>query len=711
MQPASDPRAGGSGVSSDTTVRRHLGLDGLRGLAVAWVVAFHLWPDAVPGGWLGVGLFFTLSGYLVVGLIDTEVSATGGLRLGRFMARRVRRLMPAALLTIVSVLALTAVLDDQAMREVGFDALTAVLNVFNWRTALDTAGYAAIFEARPEPLAHFWSLAIEEQFYLLFPAAVALTRRTASVVWAMAAAGLVGVWLWWGSADAYVATPVRALEIAAGAGLALAAARSGSVQRLMNPDPSDDSRPALRIAGGVILAVTVVVTVVALARLGPQDSLVFRGGPQLMALCWVVLVVAAIRGGIASRIMSTGVLRWLGTRSYAVYLFHWPLLELTDWHPLTVVAATLVAAEVFYRLVEMPVRSGSGRRAMPLLAGAAVAVTLIAAATAVLSTPVRAIGERASGTDELPAWALENEEDPVADSAAETSSSTSDQHPQTPSTTAANADNSSTTSATPTSASPGAEVSTTTESVAGDSSPTTTTSTPATATAVPIITVLGDSSGLHLADGLRTWADANRLMAVVDHTRVGCSPLISEDRPWRARRIDPEADDPVKWWIHEEPCRDDLIEPGTDLVLVVDHVNPQYEHRRLDGSWASMLDGDFAADIEDSYRELLAKAQAVDAKVVFATAPYLLSYYEVGIDHDPRRAEAYNSLVRTLVAEFESDAEGAGVALVDTAVELDASGHHGRYGRTDGVHLDFERSELFAAEVLGPAILELLASG
>lgn len=684
MEPASDLRAGQPGAA--TTARRHLGLDGLRGLAVAWVVAFHLWPEVVPGGWLGVGLFFTLSGYLVVGLIDTEVSATGGLRLGRFMARRVRRLMPAALLTIVSVLGLTAVADDQAMREVGLDALTAVLNVFNWRVAADTAGYAAIFETRPEPLAHFWSLAIEEQFYLLFPAAVALTRRTAAVVWAMALAGLVGVGLWWGSTDAYVATPVRALEIAAGAGLALAAARSGSVRRLMDPDPNDGSGPASRAAGGVILAVAVVVTVVALARLGPQDGLVFRGGPQLMALCWVVLVVAAIRDGVASRIMSTGVLVWLGTRSYAVYLFHWPLLELTDWPPLAVVAATLFAAEVSYRLVEMPVRLGSGRAALPVLGVAAVAVALTAAATAVLSSPARAVGERASGADQLPTWTREAPETPTATSTTSTPESSSVEGSTT---TAGNAAVTSTEPAPP---------------------PETETTDAAGTAEVPIITVLGDSSGLHLADGLRKWADANRSMAVVDHTRVGCSPLISEDRPWRARRIDPDEDDPIRWWIHEEPCRDDLIEPGTDLVLVVDHVIAQYEHRRLDGTWASMLDGDFAADIEDSYRKLLANAWAVDAQVVFATAPRLLSYYEVGIDHDPRRAEAYNSLVRALVAEFESDPVGAGVALVDTAVELDASGHHGRYGRTDGVHLDFERSELFAAEILGPALLELLAS-
>ncbi len=685
MRPASDLRADGSDATSGAGARRHLGLDGLRGLAVAWVVLFHLWPDVVPGGWLGVGLFFTLSGYLVVGLIDAEVSATGRLRLGRFMARRVRRLMPPALLTIASVLVLTATLDDQALREVGFDALTAVLNVFNWRTALDTAGYAAIFEARPEPLAHFWSLAIEEQFYLLFPAAAALTRRTALVVWTMVTAGLVGVVLWWGSADAYVATPVRALEIAAGAGLALAAARFSSVQRLMNPDPSSHPRRMTAIAGGVIFAVAVGVTVVALARLGPQDSLVFRGGPQLMALCWVVWVVAAVRDGIPARIMSAGVLRWLGTRSYAIYLFHWPLIELTDWHPVMVIAATLTAAEASYRLVEMPVRLGSGRRALTLLGAAALTVALIATATAALSTPARAIGERATDADELPAWTLEAPETSTTNSTTSTLSSSL------------------------------VAGSTTTEAFTDDLASSTTEPAPqpetvvTVATAVPIITVLGDSSGLHIADGLRTWADANRAMAVVDHTRVGCSPLISADRPWRARRIDPEADDPIKWWIHDEPCRDDFIEPGTDLVLVVDHVNPQYEHQRVDGSWASMLDQDFAADIERSYRKLLTNAHSVNAKVVFATAPYLLSYYEVGIDHDPRRAEAYNSLVRALVAEFESDTEGAGVALVDTAVELDASGHHGRYGRTDGVHLDFERSEIFAAEILGPALLELLA--
>lgn len=712
MRPASDPRADGSDVSSGAGARRHLGLDGLRGLAVAWVVLFHLWPDAVPGGWLGVGLFFTLSGYLVVGLIDTEVSETGSLRLGRFMARRVRRLMPAALLTIASVLLLTAVLDDQALREVGFDALTAVLNVFNWRTALDIAGYAAIFESRPEPLAHFWSLAIEEQFYLLFPAAAALTRRTALVVWAMVIAGLVGVVLWWGSADAYVATPVRALEIAAGASLALAAARFGFVKRLMNPDPSDESQRGTKFAGGVIFTVAVGVTVVALAELGPQDSLVFTGGPQLMALCWVVWVVAAIRHGIPSRIMSTAILRWLGTRSYAIYLFHWPLIELTDWHPVAVIAATLTAAEASFRVVEMPVRRSTGRNAVPLLGGAALAVALTAVAMATLSTPIRAIGERASGADELPAWALGIPDNSDADPSSETAPATPAPRPTPSSTEAPDATQASDTSDFP--ETPGvADAPTSPIDSATTTSPATeasTTTTSPTANVVPIVTVIGDSTGLHIADGLRRWADANRTMAVVDRTTLGCYPL-KEDEPGSVWRIVQDGKNLFGWSPGGESCRVVRIEPRSELVLVVHHGSALFERQRADGSWASILDEDFSMGVRDYYRTLVTNTQALGAQVAFTSAPRMLSFVKDAPEPYPGRAEAYNSLLHALVAEFETPNGRTDVWLIDTATELEASGRDGRYARSDSLHLDFDSSELFASEILGPALLELLDAG
>ena len=760
----------GSAAKSDAG-RRLPGLDGLRGLAVVWVLAFHLWPDVVQGGWLGVGLFFTLSGYLITGLLQAELAATGRLRLGRFMTRRVRRLLPAALVTISGALALTALVDDQPLRTIGVDALTAVLNVFNWHASLDEVGYAGIFEATPQPLAHFWSLAIEEQFYLVFPAAVALTRRPGRVVCAMAVIGLGGVALWWGSTDAYVATPVRALEIAAGAGLAVAQARFEVVRRWF--EPLAGSRPVARAAWGALVAAAVAVTVVAVGWLGPSDSIVFRGGPQLMALCWVVLVVAAVRDGLPARLMAQPVLRWLGLRSYAIYLFHWPVIELTDWSPPLVIAVTLCAAEVSFRVVEMPVRRGTGRRAIPVLAAAAAAVVAVAGVAAAASTPARGLAERAEGADELPAWLTEQEEPPdpapppsstsaVTDSlpnsgpdaaagaeAAPTSSpaaptsgpgqesassdavgatapSTPQPEPSDASSTPADASSDPSEPKQPESSDPSAP---TTQDTAGDtgettaaepaapddSAPVTTTSPTASGFTVPIVTVIGDSAALHIADGLRQWADATRAMAVVDHSRVGCSPLGVPDSAWRASRGAVDDEPQHLGFLGGIPCRDDFIEPGSNVVLVVDHGAVLFDHQDADGTWASVLDPDLRSDVADSYRRLVAKARSQGAQVVFTTAPRLLVFGDDPQANqpqtDPERARAYNALVDELLSELNATDSTQAVELVATAAHIEASGYDGRYGRSDGMHVDYERAELFAAEVLGPALLALLEPG
>ena len=736
--------------------RRLPGLDGLRGLAVAWVLAFHLWPDVVRGGWLGVGLFFALSGYLIAGLLDAEVTTTGRLRLGRFMARRVRRLLPAALVTISGALALTAIVDDQPLRTIGIDALTAALNVFNWHASLDEAGYAGIFEAAPEPLAHFWSLAIEEQFYLVFPAAVALTRRPGRVVCAMAAIGLVGVWLWWGSTDAYVATPVRALEIAAGAGLAVAQARFGAVRRLFQP-PADLPRPS-RLAWAVLLAVAAALTVMSVARLGPEDALVFRGGPQLMALCWVVLVIAAVRDGWPARLMSWAPLRWLGLRSYAIYLFHWPVIELTDWHRAVVIAVTLGAAEASFRLLEMPVRRGTGRRAIPLLAAAAVVVVAVSAVAAAASSPTRGIAERAEGADELPAWLTEQDPpatatpatggapsslpeptapdpaptttpvapsttaEPPAEPPAEPDEAASLEPPSPASEPSAPSEPFPVTSAPsetpPPPSDPSSESTQDAPEGTGDTAapPTTVPATappqPDTGIAVPIVTVLGDSAALHLAVGLRDWADTNQTMAVIDRSGIGCSPVSRPGSQWTRARGHAEADPTRIGWNSDGPCRDDDIEPGSTLVLVFDHAAVLFDHERPGGSWASILDDDLASDVEDAYRDLVAKAHAGGARVAFTTAPQPLPLPGESSPRlpqaEPERARAYNALVRNLIEELNAIEGSPTVALIDTAIELDASGYDGRYGRADGTHVDFERSAVYAAEVLGPAVLDVL---
>ncbi len=742
-----------------------------------WVLAFHLWPDAVRGGWLGVGLFFTLSGYLIAGLIDAEVTATGRLRLGRFMARRVRRLLPAALVTIAATLVLTAVLDDQPLRIIGIDALTATLNVFNWHASLDEVGYAGIFAGTPEPLAHFWSLAIEEQFYLVFPAAVALIRRPGRVVAAMAVLGLGGVWLWWGSTDAYVATPVRALEIAAGAGLALAQARFGAVRRWFDrPDRTDG---LARVGWGVVLAAAAAVTVVAVARLEPDHPAVFRGAPQLMALCWVVLVVAAVRSGVPARVMSWSVLRWLGLRSYAIYLFHWPVIELTDWHPLAVIAVTLAAAEISFHWLEMPVRRGTGRWAIAALAAAAVTVAAVAGAAAAASSPARGIAERAEGADELPAWVTapdaaasepaaqpstaattpdpggagspSGSEAPSAPAEPATSRpegpqpsepdersgtedpSAPDEPPETdePSEPPEVAvpdevpERDAETSEQPAAADPplpeeqdsldGGDVGAPDPVTPTTAAPVTAPPQPDPALPVPIVTVIGDSAAVHIAHGLRYWADETRTMAVVDHSRIGCSPVAVEDSEWIAFRGNPD-DDPAPIGLQPDiVCRDDYIEPGSTVVLVVDHGAVLFDHLNADGSWSSILEPRFASSVADSYRRLVAWSQQRDIRVVFTTSPALLVF---GGDKDanqpqtdPARARAYNTLIAGLAAELSAAGGTPAVGLIDAAPQIDSSGYDGRYGRSDGMHVDYERAELFAAEVLGPALLALLQAG
>lgn len=655
---------------------------------MAWVVAFHLWPETVRGGWLGVGLFFTLSGYLILGLIDAEVSATGRLHLGRFMARRVRRLMPAALITILAAIALTALLTDQPLYTVGIDALTAVLNVFNWHAATDSGGYAAIFEAAASPLEHFWSLAIEEQFYLVVPAAVALTRRPGAVVMTMAVIGLGGVALWWGSIDAYVATPVRALEIAAGAGLALLTVRSATVRRFVRWAP--DAARGRRIGSLAVVVLALAVTELAVARLDADHYAVFRGAPQLMSLCWVVLVAASLPRGPLEPLLSMAPMRWLGTRSYAIYLFHWPLAELANWNAWAVIAVTLGLAEVSYRLVEMPVRRRSGRRSALVLAAAALAVAATAVAVAAASSPARSVAERAPGVTELPAWMTDAPPPVDADASLTTLPPSSPSPSPAPAGGASSpAGGASSPDARPAASAPSGEG----------------------LAEVPIVTVIGDSTGVHMADGLRRWADTTRVMAVVDRALNACSPVMTADRQWRVVRTGDDLD-PRHLVERDEPCRYSYIEPRSSLVLVVDHAMVMVDHQRPDGSWASILDGDLAADLSDAYRDLAATARASGARVVFTTAPRWLPRRDDPNPVPPPpteavRAEAYNKLVRALVEELEAADGEPGPGLIDMAAVLDHSGYEGRYGRSDGSHIDFDRSEIFAAEVLGPALLAL----
>ena len=203
-------------------------------------------------------------------------------------------------------------------------------------------------------------------------------------------------------------------------------------------------------------------------------------------------------------------------------------------------------------------------------------------------------------------------------------------------------------------------------------------------------------------------------MAVVDNSRIGCSPAGTPDTGWRYLRGNVTSEAHPMGFIEDGPCRDDLIQDGSNVVLVVDHGAVLFDHKQADGAWTSITDPELASDVADSYRQLVDKARAVGARVVFTTAPRLLPTPGEEAANQPQtgpeRAAAYNTLIRSLIDEFNA-VDGEAVELVDTADVLDQYGYEGAYGRSDGMHVDYDRAEAFATDVLGPSLLALLGLG
>jgi peptidoglycan/LPS O-acetylase OafA/YrhL len=372
-------------------------LDGVRGLAVAAVVVFHAGaPTWLPGGFLGVSLFFTLSGYLITSLILTEVDSTGRLALGAFWARRIRRLVPAMLLTLGGVLLLRifVALPDRTSGEV----IGGLTYSSNWFAVAHQASYAELFRA-PSALAHLWSLAIEEQIYIAVPLFVWLVchrrpdalRRSLAVLSIAAIAGsLVGAWV---SADrtlVYFGTHTRAGELAAGVLLALVVPFGTAPRR----------RPA---TGWGIVGLIVHLALWRFAAIG--DGWLYAGGLTACALASVAIIDAAMRPGMIARLFNNSGLRWLGRISYGLYLAHWPVTVALhpsrfDWNPTVLfvlrAALSLLIAAVSARWFESPIRRRSDERPARLVGGCASALFVMAAAGVVVIDVPNGISATAS---------------------------------------------------------------------------------------------------------------------------------------------------------------------------------------------------------------------------------------------------------------------------------------------------------------------------
>lgn len=364
---------------------RHPGLDGLRGLAVVAVVLYHVDPNLLPGGFVGVDLFFVLSGYLITSLLLVEHERSGRIAIGEFWQRRVRRLWPLAWLALaaIAVGSLSGVWGADRQRSLPWEVLSAVTNVSNWYQ-IDHGGYVQLFVA-PSPLRHFWSLAIEEQFYLVWPLALAgllALRRRWSVPAALSVLAVVSTVLGFRYRDlpdrVYLGTDVRMVALVAGAALAWAWRR----HPLRGPRGVAVRRGVL-VAGGF----GAVVLVIAAGTIHADDVRLPTGGFAIIALAATATIAAALSSPSWRLLLGWRPLLGAGRISYAWYLVHWPLLvAIGPDRPLwlrALVALPLSAGVAWFShvLVERPVIE---RRVRPALVGALAVVLLGASSVSLL---------------------------------------------------------------------------------------------------------------------------------------------------------------------------------------------------------------------------------------------------------------------------------------------------------------------------------------
>ncbi|GAA3397065.1 acyltransferase family protein [Cryptosporangium minutisporangium] len=605
-------------------------LDGLRAVAVVVVLLYHGGISWLPGGWLGVDAFFVLSGYLITTLLLAEHERTGRIRLGAFWARRVRRLLPALLTVVATVLGGARwLVPPEELEALGPDALAALGYVANWRMLNRGDGYA-VLTAAPSPLQHTWSLALEEQFYLLWPLLVVATlalrsARTLLIGTLAAAAASAGAMalLYVPDAEparAYYGSDTRAFGLLVGCALALVLSarryRPGhAVQRRWSP-----------------------VTLAAVGTLGAALLLLDDAGPTLYrgGLVVVVLAVAAVIShaerhpdGLTARALSVSPLPRIGRASYELYLWHWPVFLALDHQrtgldgPMLLVArcaVTIVLAELTFHLISQPVRGGRWPRRgrlRPALTTLS-AVSCVAAAAVLLTTP--------------PTPRPATPEGPVAAMPSTVRSALLTRPGRGPG---------------------------------------------------PLrITVFGDSVAHSLAVGLPPLTGAR----LTNRALIGCG--IARSGPVRnAARIQEPYERCPQWDTH---WADGVRADRPDLAVVV-LARWEVLDRKLHGRWQHIGQPEYDAYLRSELARMVRVLTADGARVVLATAPYNHRYERrdgsLYPEDDPARMDAWNRML-----EDTARADPERVRIVDLAARLCPDGRYTRdvdgvRVRSDGLHL------------------------
>ncbi len=635
-------------------------LDGLRAIAVALVLADHGGIPGVSGGFIGVDLFFVLSGFLITSLLIDELHRTGRIDLTGFWIRRGRRLLPALVLMVLTVAIAHELLPPDAVVGLREDAIAAFFWVANWRFVTQHTDYFT--EAgTPSPLQHTWSLGVEEQYYFVWPLlliAIALllgvrARRRGRLptvgavrltVFLLASAGAAI------SAAAaemlasdttrdrvYFGTDTRAQALLIGAaaaallvadwpaltaGWSVVRSRRGRwVARLLPP------------AGLAVLAVA--------AHRATGSAAEFRGGLLTLVAVAAIAVIAPValhQSGLLARALAWAPLVWLGTISYGVYLWHWPIFlvlngERTGWSGWVLFAvrcaATVLVAAVSWWVLEQPVRHWRPAQVSLLPLGAAVSGTAVA--VTVLVVPVV---ERPTAVTGL-----------TPDVAAAAAVSPSPPSPQRPA------------------------ASTRPQSPRHDPNR------PRT------VSVFGDSIGWTVMHYLPPTPGYD----FIDHTVVGCSIVRAGPYRWAGKTIEqgPECDGwPARWARQVKADRPDVVLLFAGRWETVDRVN--------EGQWTHIGDPTFDAYLTAELRHALDVLQSAGSRVVVTTVPY--SRYgerpdgRLWPEDDPKRVDRWNALLRRVVAGRDA------VTVMDLNKKLGPNGGYtakvdGIRVRSDGIHL------------------------
>ncbi len=751
-----------------TSTRKHFGylppLDGIRALAVLGVIGYHMGIPFLQGGFLGVDAFFVLSGFLITSLLLEERIRNGNIGLRAFWARRARRLLPALILMIIGVLLYVRfIAPPGAYPELRLDALSTLFYVANWHFILVNQNYF-VLTGLPTPLLHTWSLAIEEQFYLVWPFIVLAVMRTARtpkrlmiVSTVMAIASAVEMALLYRS-------PVDTTRVYFGtdthsSGLLLGAALASGIVWWRGRDRSEHFRPLgsrstyLWLGAGIV---GFVASAIMWWKMLGTESFPYRGGIFLASLAVFLVIgsVVLVPSGILYRLLSFRPLRYIGKISYGMYLWHWPLIimlnhsrtGLLGWNLVAVrLAATILVATVSFYAIERPIRQGTlfrGLRAWVLTPLAMVVMTIgiiiatiVPASAVTVKPPPKSPSINSSIVSSLltPSISCSDQEKLSTVPPKTSSAGHVDNTVRTPSSSTSSSSAPSS-GITTTTTSPSPSGASTVHCMIGTESRQTTNATPSgefsvaqysqrntslralVAPSHPVrVLVVGDSVALTLAYGLDVAAKAEPGydISISDKGILGCGIAIgryvqiqgkTEQVGWPCNPDAPPGNPqwPALWakWISQ-------FKPDVVVLLAG---RWEVANRTYHGKWTNITNPAYAAYIKDSIERAVQVGTSRGADMILDTAPcYNSGEQPNGLpwpEDSPVRLSIYNNLLNQVASSVDARHPGEVYvqhlhALVCPSGRFQASFDGVQVRSPDGVHFTTPQGgEYLATKVL-----------